>query len=624
MYVIDVTDSTLPKPIALKWKPFWNTADFPERIPPPLQGAARPDLVAASLLPPQPQQPQPQQVSHHMQFPTGLPSGGIMFQPPPPPQQPQPQNGYGYGYQGYTPADAERRRLEDRLTAAEAEAARARSEALQMQHAANLEREKAANAAAVQRLEQKLAEMAALITNGPANNRNPELEAIKESNRLMELRLAEEKREREAERRERDLKEAIAASAAKADQQIQAMREMMLQQQQASQQNSPMIQLMIEQSRNSTEAMKEIARESSKAVEKMQLFMMSPKDVIQMQKDSSSGVDSIGDKVARVYTGVVEMQQKVLENALQMNQGGSEIPGLIREGITSAKEAFERYVVTKSKEGQVTQQAQAQIATVTAQRDAIQAQAQTEIARIHNMPVPIQEQPAPRPRPIPVQQSSGLGSPPAGSAAFDAWQKARQTNGVAEQPAQPTQLAGRAGANGDGRWSDSTSHQPEQQPQQVQQPQQPQQASPNGQPLRHGRTDEDWFGPFLGEVTQLRQGVAFFIFGLQQNPKIVQGATPVLVADGIMQAMGVVVTQGIPVPAMVELLNNSLFDEFLEVLLPDAPETFREDVAEILAQRIDGDDPEEEDDDGEPKDDVKDGSAVKPKVRSTRVSAARA
>lgn len=600
-YTITVTDDTKPVPARLSWSPFWPPDQYPEKIPPTLQGAAAPRL---QIVP----QPLPPQAPHMTQFPGGLPSGGIFA-----PQQPQyahPQQyaqpyppQYGQPPQPYNPyaaqaaqADADRRRLEEQLAKTQADLAAQRLETVQRQHQADLDRERSANATATAALEQKLAQiMATLAQTQQTSAKSPEMEQLREAQRLAELRYENERREREAERRETQLKEMIASMAAQTQRQIEVLQQNYQAQMTAlgTNKSDPMMQMLAEQNRNFIQALGEISRQSSGAIDKFQQFMMSPRDIMAMQKDSSTGIDALTSKFASVYGNVMDMQQKVIENAMQLNQGGSETIGLIKEGINTAKEAFERYVVNTNKTKQVTDNANSAAVQAQAQAQAIQAQAAVAIQQLQNQPPQPQAAPSqPRPTPAPSNGLGGVPQPINGSKAFEEFQRQRQSSGVAQQPhpGQPEHLINAQGV-----------------------------PPPISAPLRLGATDEQWFGPFLNETMQLRGAVAMYMAGLNQKPPVIadDAATPQRVADGIGQAQALVIMQNMPIPAMVQLLNQGHFKEFLEVLLPDAPEPYRDDIVVILRQKLEGaepDDGDEKDEDGEEGDDVKDGSTA-PAVR---------
>lgn len=584
LYVGKVTDSSTP-PKTLEWKMFWNPADYPEKIPPTLQGAASPHL---QVVPPLPQVQQVQQMASIPQFPGGLPTGGLL------PHQQQPMPVY-YGpqmpfQQPYQPANygaqAAQQRIEDELARTREALNQQRLEAQAQAHASALERERTANQSAIQRLEQRIAELATV--NARPTGPSPELVAMQEQLKLQAAQLENERRERESERRENALREQMRQQAEQTQRSIEAIQSQMAAQLAAlsNKGQDPMINMIMEQNRNFTAALGEISRSAQAQSDKFQAFMMSPRDIIAMQKDSSNGLDGLTSKLTSVYSNVMDMQQRVIENAMQLNQGGSETVGLIREGITSVKEGFERYVGSKSKAEQVTQQSQAQATTANAQAAAIQAQANVEIARLQALGPVAAIQPQRPPQPVP--QSGGLNGQPAngngapkGGASFEEWQRQQAAAQVINEASVAAQV-------------------------------------PVEEPRYYGRTTLEWFTALaIAEVKAVRDGVDSFIAGLKAGR--MEGGTPDQVVTGIMQAQMISSAQNIQIPAFVELLNQSKYEEFTNILIPNAPDQYKADVVSLLKQKIDGevddeddDDDDDEDDDGTQSDDVRDGSAVPP------------
>lgn len=604
LYQFTVTDSSNP-PQVLTWQSWWPPTEHPERVPPTLLSAPRqapgaPPAPVAQIV----SQPQPQ-VTHMPAFPNGLPQvapGPIAA----PTIAPSPSYGYQPYAQPYQPmyqpysqpystanaaAEAERRRYEEQLAQMQKQLSDARIESERRNFEAQLERERAANAAAMQRLEAQIAEMGRQMQMAQKPTGNPELEALR-------AQLENERRERETERRERETRDQMVAMKQSIDAQIVAMREGMQQLVAASANKGmdPMMQVMMEQSRNSIAAMERIANQSNGAIEKFQTFMMRPHDVMALAKESSSGVDAVTQKMANAYGSVMEMQQKVLENAMSLNQGGSPMVDMIREGAAHVKELAERYVTTSNRAKQVEAQSQAAIAHARAQSEAIQAQAQAQIVNAQSRTQMQTAVPAAPPRPA-AQPQAGLGdAPPTGRAAFEEWKKRH----------------------------DSSTAQPEK-PRETVEPVTPV-ATPvasNGNTHSTSRTDLEWFGPALDEVLKTRHAVSAFFVELQKGAaaKIDQdSATPDRVAHGIGVAAGFIQQNNIPVPAMTELLFAQRYDEFVRVLLPDANENYWNDLVHelrVLNGEIDPDDEQEGDpddgegeqgEDGSPADDVQDGS----------------
>jgi hypothetical protein len=137
--------------------------------------------------------------------------------------------------------------------------------------------------------------------------------------------------------------------------------------------------------------------------------------------------------------------------------------------------------------------------------------------------------------------------------------------------------------------------------------------APSNAPRRLGRTDVEWFGPLLPKVDELRAGVKRFGESLKMEPHrlkddgTVDGVEPEVAADVIGQAMNIVLQQQIPIAAMIDLLGQSRFADFMDVLLPDAPQPYRDDVAQLVIEALSGDDGDEDEDGEEGEDEDEDG-----------------
>ncbi len=630
-YEISVTDSAQP-PQVLKWRPFWNPVEYPERIPPTLVDGSRPGLVTVQSTT-QPSSTPQQNVQVPMAFPNGLPQVPQTFTPAPAPQpmyaqpmsytqpyyQPPPQPYMGQHAFQAQQAEAERRRMEERLAAAEAQLANARAETLQRQYQIDLERQRAEHAATIQRLEARIAELATAHTKAP----NAEFEALREQNRMLQQQAEAERREREMERRERETRDQITMLKQGLDSQLAAMQQRHQELMVASQSNKtdPLIQFMIQQNQNSIAAMERISTQSSLMIKELQPFMMGPRDMMAVARDASSGTDAITNKLAASYQSVIEMQGKVIENAMQLNQGGSPAIDLIREGVNGVKDLAAKYVTSTNRAKQVEAQSQAQVAQAQAQAQAVTAQAQAAITQAQLRAQQPQPQIVQAPRP-----TNGLSGPNNGAQnanSYEEWQKRRGGNDVPPEQARET-----------------VSQQPKPVPT----------VMPNAASAAHakrlGKTDFEWFGPALGEVQGTRAAVAAFFAKMRkvhnsadEPPPIEEtDATAENVAKGMVQAAGFVASTQMPVPAITELLFQGRYDDFVVVLLPDATDAYRDDVVlefrklngEVVDEPDDEDEGEgqgEEHEDGSPSDDVADGSAakpVKPTVRMIRPAGASA
>lgn len=585
-YEITVTDSSQPAPLAMKWAIYYPIADYPERTPPPLAGAAKnsPNPPAASPATPQPRAPIPMS-----SFPNGLPPGTpfpvmqpgqpVYYVQPPAPSLPAPP-AYGSPAWHTYREEADRRERESELKELRERDKIRERETMERQHQAQLVAERAANEARATRQEQQITELRNMIASLAAKPTtpavDPTVEALREQNRQLAAQaaaaaqLAEtERREREAERRDQATREMIRAQAEASQRQYDQMaRQFELLQaklvEAAANKSDPVITLMQEQARQHAEALKEVARTNAETINRMHQSVMTPRDMIDLAARSQQQTDQATERVSRSFDSIMSMQQKVMENALQMQPGGSGVVDVVRDGVNGLKDMAERYMGARSTEARVNANAQVQMATAQAHIAEVQARAANPSAF---MP-PRAAEPIITPPPPMQNQLSGAQ--------------------ILEEPAAaPIVVPPPAPASPERLW---------------------------------GRTDEQWFGPAIDEVREMRERVARFHESLGMEPirlraakpgeePLPDGMTPEEAAAGILQAATFLQQKQIPVAAMIELLAQGQFKEFLAVLLPDAAQAYRDDVVEIIAdyaKHMSGEDDDEggdEGDDGDPDED---------------------
>jgi hypothetical protein len=616
MYAITVTDSSMPQPAKHDWTIFYNPQDYPEKVPPTLSAAAAPDRPIA---PSQPQQVRPMG-SFPSAFHNGLPANvpgqpqTVYVQQPPASQYTprEPVVRYDPNSAALAAADADRRRMEEQLKEMQAQLQRAREEQMQAQHRQELERAEArmraeANAQneKFSKLEQMIAALATAATQRPTTD--PAIEALKEQNRVLAQQAADERREREAERREREMKEMIQRQAEESRRQMEAMQASVVAQQQAAAQTAalaaasankgpdPMLMFLQENARQQVEAVKEQARNQTAQMAQMQSYMMNPRDVMAMAKESSNGLDQATRSITSTYQSILEMQRNAVEQILQLNSGGgSETIQLIEKGLERASSMAERYLGGKTKEAVATQQSQASLAQANAAAMQAQAQAMTVQAQMQAR-----------------QQAGGLNGPqvpasagPAGDTQVSQTSSVRASNGNGKDP--------------NAQWTTG-----------------PVPAVVEGAQVRriHGRTDLEWFGPILPKVEELRVGVAHFHESLKMSPprlkkdSTVDGVEPEQAASVILQAAMIVMQQQIQILAMTELLGQGRVADFMDVLLPDASQQFRDEAAQIVLNELSGNTDDDEDEDEEDEgDETGDDNAVEvqPPVKPAKPANGRA
>lgn len=551
LYEVTVTDSSVPTAIAMKWQPYWDPKSFPEFHPPTLT-----DAQAQPSPTPQPFSPQVRPMA--AAFPNGLPNGNYPMALPQQaptyyPQQP------AYNMMPSPPpvgtpawatwqAEADKRKLEEELRALRDAAAQRDREAQEAKHRAELERMRVENeskAASAQRtVDTQLAEMRSMLAGLASTIKDaatarpvgpdPAVEAIREQNRVLAAQVEDARRQAEADRRERDMRDLVARQAEESNRRFEELRrqhEQTIAQMQAqaiaaqAQANRPdaMLSLMTEQTRQHAETMKELARSNQTVIDRLQANAMNPRDILMLAKESAAGAEQATDRVTKFFGSVVEMQQKVTENALQMQPGGSGVVDVIRDGVSGIKEVAEKYVSARGTSERFAFQAQKDVAE--AQARAVEAQANAEI----------------------VKANPGAFGP-------------QQPVYAPPPPRQEAQLAG---------------------------PRIEQAADANVKRL--GRTDVQWFtAALMPEIEQLREGVDTFVEAFETDPPEqdesgkIPGLTPAQTAGLIVQATQLVMQQQVKIPAMLELLMQERYADFLDVVLPDAPQRYRDEATQEL------------------------------------------
>lgn len=584
MYAITVTDSSMPTPAKHDWTIFYNPQDYPEKVPPTLSAAAAPDRPIAS-----PQQPQ--QVRQMGSFPSafhnglpqnvpGQPTTVYVQQPAPQPHyatQREPVVRYDANAAALAAAEADRRRMEDQLKEMQAQLQRAREEQMQAQHRQELERTEARMRAEQQaqnekftKLEQMIAQLATAATTRPVID--PAIEQLKEQNRLLAAEREAERREREAERREREMKDQMQRQAEETRRQIETMQQLI-----TSQQNKgpdPMMMFLQENARQQVEFAKEQARNQTAQMQQLSTYMLNPRDVMAMAKESSNGLDQATRSITSTYQSILEMQRNAVEQILQLNQGGgNETIALIEKGLERASSMAERYLGGKTKEAVSAQQTQAELAKANAAAMQAQAQAMAVQAAMQRQAHQQAQQQAQQP-------DSGL-------------------NGV--------RMPANAGPSGETQVSQTSSVKPANDAWTTG----PVPPIVESAPVKrtHGHTDEEWFGPILPKVTELREGVDRCIESLKMSPPrlakngSVDGVEPEQAAVAILQATQIVMQQQIPILAIMELLGQGRIADFMDVLLPDAPQPYRDEVAQLVLHELSGGGSEDEEDDDDDDDD---------------------
>jgi len=335
--------------------------------------------------------------------------------------------------------------------------------------------------------------------------------------------------------------------------------------------NDPVVEALKEQARQSGEQMREIARMQQASSDRMAQFMVAPGQLAQIIKENASGSDVVMRNLVDTVSGIGNMYKTAAEQMMSMSGGGSEPPAmrLIQEGLGRASEVAERFLAVK--------------------RDAVISDGKVKQAQAHTEATKIAAEVQLRTAAMQAQrwappQGGGLNGAPVSAAAV-------APGAPASAPAaQPTAAARPAntGTNGAGTAKSGTTPAPGVQAGAAT-------PSTGGTTPAVGPTEEELFGLTYESVMRLRKGVA--------DGKLDPNGT----IDAILKGVQHVMANNIVVPAFT-LFSSERWADFIDVMIPTAPQAFKDECVRILIEEVevsDGDDDDGDDDD----DDGDDGDA---------------
>lgn len=598
-YQIAITDASSPSQL-MEWTAYYPLHEFPEKVPPTLQGAFFPNVPT----------PLPTQAKPIMaQFPG---SGGSLplashypqAMQPQPMVMPAPQGYYQppvpYGYA--TPMQAggggssEAAMLRDQL-------ARAREEAQARDFERRLAEMKAESERQMQALQQSMASMIQQLTQSlQAQQRpavDPAIEQMREANRRLEEQLRAQQVEVERTRREAELRDEIRRTQETTQKLVEESNRRFeaVMASAATKGPDPQVMMFQQMFASQMDAMKEMARNSQAQLDRVQNHIMRPQDILAIAKESQSSTEHVVGNISRQYEQMFAMSRALTEQAAQLNQGqgGNEVIGLVRDVGANLAEMARKYTGDKSKEA---------VAQVNAHAEVAKAQAEVQKAQLEQMARMAQMEAA-------IKSGAAVQMP---DGSFRAGGAHQHVMPAVAGPSGPTRVGQTSSArpwippkaqvvstpaNGSNGLNGTSGLNGAPQGGQVVPIKQPE-----GEPRRiKGRTDVEWFGLTLPNVMELREAVDKFITALGESPPRRDGAEPAEAAFAIQQAASEVMRRQIPIPAMIDLLMQGMVADFLDVLLPDAPQAYRDDVVKILmngdAEEEDEDDDDDDDDSGE-------------------------
>lgn len=446
--------------------------------------------------------------------------------------------------------------------------------------------------------------------------------ALQEELRRERERAEQDRREREREERERLSRETLKEEIRRREEDAKRREDLLMAQISEVKNNAnrgpdPLFTMMQESTRQQFDALKEMMRTQQASSERMQNQSLSTKDLIALMKEKDSGLDEIKKGVVDVYKDVFEIQRSLVEQAAQFNQSGdSPTMRIVEAGIGRASELADRYFKTKRDE--VVSNAKVQAAQVEAQAQQAQAFAmhQARIADAARREEMLRQQAAQQAQAAQAAQAGGLHGTGAAAAAAVSQAQAQPQQAQAPKPPKIKKVK----AEGE-----KAKAQPIEQVQPIDQgTTDPETGATIAKiiPLRRlGKTDEEWFGDAFDHVKNLRAAVAEFVKSLQAEPKRIDPKTGKIVGAGpeqciefLIRAVNFILAQNIEVPAVKVLFMEDRFAELLDILIPEAPQGYRDDCVQLLymmaeeAQK-DQADPEVDDvdDEDEDEDDEDDG-----------------
>lgn len=366
-----------------------------------------------------------------------------------------------------------------------------------------------------------------------------------------ERRIERERDQRERERRDEQIQREMREAREATERRIEALT--------ASRHASdPIFDALKETTRMQTEQMREMARLQQANTDKMAAFMVAPAQLASIMKDNSHGADGVMRSMIQSVGEIGNLYKSAAESVLQMSGGGSEPPAvrLIQEGMARAGEVVDRFLAVKRdsviSEGKVKQ--------AEVQRDQTKIQAEAHL-RSQAMHVQAQQQQQHWSPPPPVVSGNGEARPVQGPEA-----------GKAPNGATAGGFAGAQASTKQPRRSGMIEYQEPSKPKHAVGPIDlpPEPVPPNST----APPEEEIFKMAYESVQRLRRGVA--------DGKL----TPDQTVDAILQGVQHVLSNGLDVPAFT-LFQQERWADFMDIMLPEAPQTFRDECAQILAEETD-------------------------------------
>mgnify|MGYP001589059978 CR=1 FL=1 len=348
----------------------------------------------------------------------------------------------------------------------------------------------------------------------------------------------------------------------------------------------PMVLIMQENARTAqenarlqAENMREISRAQQASADRMMQLTMSPTAVASLVKDSSQGTDMLLRNVVSTFSGMFDTLTGVVQKVSQLTAGDpgpSPVVQLAGEALSGVKELANKYLgVQRDKSINDTRMRAAQMqAEAHVRAAAFQAQAAASAAAPQNRNGSAATTRGAAPQSVP---QSGLGGAQVA------------TNPPA--PTSPVKVVGPLPTDGG-----------------VQDPKTGQTVAPVIQIRSPGALSEEelfQIPQVLESVRHLRKGAATWLKSLAmdpprmdpKNPKEPLGLSPSQAVDGILQGVNYLAVNHVEVPAF-ELFKQARYADFVDILLPNATQPYRDECVRILMEEVDMHTDTDENDEG--------------------------
>lgn len=401
----------------------------------------------------------------------------------------------------------------------------------------------------IQRLEERMREERAQLEKDRERDRIEFERREKERDRLETERREREREKLEAER-QREREKAEAQAQRERDRQDAEKREREIREEMrrltenVTPRVDPILTMMQENSRIQQENNREMIRLQMDNMARSSQNNISPLDLLRVVKENSSGIDDLSKSLMGTFNSTLGLMQQAFQSAMQLGGSGeSSTLTMMREGMHAVQELINKR--TEVSGTVALAEAKAAAAKAKAYEEALKAR-QVELARQASMSQPLGTNVNPSGTPQPSGQT----------------QASTQTQAQVQKPTNAPQSVNNQSTK-------TKSAEP---------------------PKIHGRTDQEWFGPTLPYIQQLRGVVDMYLTAVATDPPRlsedgeIDGASPEQAMSFLMQGFQAFLAQvpgGQNLPAIV-LFKQGMLPHLMDILLPGVPQEYKDTCVQTL------------------------------------------